>query len=69
LSNVLNDKSKEIDLNEYIYLDGWTLLHHAVNKKFLEIALTLINYGCDPNRQTESMLRAPLHIAVLGNHK
>lgn len=35
----------------------------------MNIALTLINYGCDANKQTESMLRTPLHFAVLENHK
>jgi ankyrin repeat protein len=46
-------------------LDGWTLLHHAVTKKFRKIVEVLIKYGCNVNKQTESMKSTSLHLAVM----
>jgi hypothetical protein len=66
LSNILKNKGKETDLNDYMYLDGWTLLHHAVSMKSFNVAEVLITHGCDVNLQTESMRSTPLHLAVLG---
>jgi len=69
LENILEHKGQEIDLNSYIYMDGWTLLHHAVSKKQYHIVQVLIMNGCDVNKHTESMRSTPLHLAVLEKHE
>lgn len=50
-------------------MDGWTLLHHAVNKKYYNVTLAIINIGCNVNKRTNSMNRTALHLAVLLNHE
>ena len=54
-----------ISLDEYQYLDGWTLLHHAANFPNPEMIKILVDYGCNINQQTTSMKYTPLHLAVL----
>lgn len=67
--SLLKLRGKEIDLNEYVYMDGWTLLHHAVNKNAVSISLTLLIYNCEVNTLTKSMHRTALHLAVLNNNE
>lgn len=52
LENILEHKGEEIDLNEYVYLDGWSLLHHAVSKRLFQVVHLLIANSCDVNKQT-----------------
>lgn len=56
-----------MDISDFLFMDGWTLLHHAVSKKFIHIVLILIIHGCNVNVMTTSMKRTALHIAVLEN--
>jgi hypothetical protein len=32
LGNMLNNKNNSVNLNDYVYLHGWSLLHHATSK-------------------------------------
>lgn len=59
--------SHPIDLNKYEYMDGWSLLHHAVNKAFYSIVALLLLEGINKNEQTQQMKSTPLHLAVLKN--
>ena len=54
-----------INLNDYVFLDGWTLLHHAVNLPNAEVVKILLDNQCKPNAQTSSMKHTPLHLSVL----
>lgn len=65
LEELLDCKCKNMDINEYIYMDGWTLLHQAVTSKSCEVVKILLNHGIDINAVTQSMKRTALHLAVL----
>lgn len=56
-----------IELNAFRYMDGWTLLHHAVVNGSVDIAGILIGHRIDVNAITTEMKRTPLHEAVLAN--
>lgn len=65
LTEVLGSKCKAIDINEFVYMDGWTLLHQAVTTKNDETVRILLLHGVKVNSVTESMKRTALHLAVL----
>lgn len=50
-------------------MDGWTLLHHAVNKGFYNIVALLLVEGIDKNKETKTMKNTALHLAVLKNQE
>ena len=61
--------SRPVDINQYSYMDGWNLLHHATSKGYYNIVVLLLLEGIDKNKQTTTMKNSPLHLSVIKNQE
>jgi ankyrin repeat protein len=56
-----------IDVSDFLYMDGWSLLHFSITTNDVDIILILLRHGIDVNIQSKEMRRTALHEAVLSN--